>query len=121
MCKKSGSWTTKLYAAAQSVPEHTAPRKVKVHVEGPYGGPGHTIVPSFSSALIVVGGSGITYGLSTVQDLINKGEACVSPSFIGLANNNSRSHRREPCQGCPPRLDDSRSMYVSELHLRGLA
>ena len=36
------------------------------------GGPGHRVFSSFSAAVVVAGGSGITFGLSVVQDLIQK-------------------------------------------------
>lgn len=36
------------------------------------GGPGHTNFASFSAAVIVVGGSGITFGLSVIKDLVEK-------------------------------------------------
>lgn len=42
------------------------------------GGPGHAIVTSFSGAMLVAGGSGITYALSTVQELITKGAESAS-------------------------------------------
>lgn len=41
------------------------------------GGPGHAIVNSFSGAMLVAGGSGITYALSTVQELITKSAEMV--------------------------------------------
>lgn len=37
------------------------------------GGPGHASVASFSGAMLVAGGSGITYALSTLQELVQKG------------------------------------------------
>ena len=36
------------------------------------GGPQHTLYSSFSGALVFAGGSGITYALGVVQDLIQK-------------------------------------------------
>jgi len=36
------------------------------------GGPQHTIFSSFSAAVFVVGGSGITFALSAIQDLVQK-------------------------------------------------
>lgn len=36
------------------------------------GGPGQTIFSSFSAAVFVVGGSGITFALSSIQDLVRK-------------------------------------------------
>ena len=70
-------------------------RKVKVAIEGPYGqcisnndgsqkltavslffiylgGPGHRIYSSFSAAVAIAGGSGITFAFSVIQDLIHK-------------------------------------------------
>ncbi|KAK7028156.1 hypothetical protein VNI00_014971 [Paramarasmius palmivorus] len=74
MCKKTGSWTRKLYGIAQR-PESAyedGSRKVKVMIEGPYGGPGHRMFASFSAAVFVVGGSGITFALSSIQELIQQ-------------------------------------------------
>jgi len=105
--KKTGDWTKKLYAAADfgAAPEfeektsiHTlgddkplGRRKVvkvekgfgsggtmKMIVEGPYGGPGHAVISSFSSAFVVVGGSGITFGLACVEEMIRDTEALQS-------------------------------------------
>jgi len=36
------------------------------------GGLGHTNFASFSTTMIVVGGSSITFGLSVIKDLVNK-------------------------------------------------
>ena len=36
------------------------------------GGPGHRVFSSFSAAVVVAGGSGITFALSVIQDLIQK-------------------------------------------------
>ncbi|KAK7438029.1 hypothetical protein VKT23_018197 [Stygiomarasmius scandens] len=75
-CKKAGGWTNKLYDMARGGgSEDGGPgmgRQVSVMVEGPYGGPGHRIFSSFSSAVFVCGGSGITFGLSAIQELIQK-------------------------------------------------
>lgn len=38
------------------------------------GGPGHDVLSSFSSAFIVAGGSGITFGLSAVDEIIREAE-----------------------------------------------
>ena len=43
------------------------------------GGTGHSVFASFSAAMFVVGGSGITFALSAIQDLIQVG--CVFASF----------------------------------------
>ena len=73
LCKRAGDWTRKLFDVAKvSNKEGGMGSRVKVVVEGPYGGPGHTIYSSFSAAVLVVGGSGITYALSVIQDLIKK-------------------------------------------------
>ena len=36
------------------------------------GGPGHRLFSSFSAAVLVAGGSGITFALSVIQDLVQK-------------------------------------------------
>ena len=74
MCKRSGGWTNKLYEVAKrgAYTEGGVGREVNVVVEGPYGGPGHTVYSSFSAAVFIVGGSGITYALSVIQDLVQK-------------------------------------------------
>ncbi|EIW75935.1 hypothetical protein CONPUDRAFT_85160 [Coniophora puteana RWD-64-598 SS2] len=75
MCKKAGRWTQALYgvAAAERYGGEGGKevgRDVRVMVEGPYGGVGNTVVGSYSGAMIVVGGSGVTFALSAVQDLV---------------------------------------------------
>jgi len=72
--KKSGTWTRRLYDIAKisGYTDGGVGRQVKVMVEGPYGGPGHTLFSSFSSAVFVVGGSGISFALASIQDLIKK-------------------------------------------------
>ncbi|KAH9475842.1 Ferric reduction oxidase 6 [Psilocybe cubensis] len=94
MCKKAGGWTGALYALAKSSSSSSSPasleagcpqektvgmgmgmglgKEVKVIVEGPYGGPGHVNFASFSAAVFVVGGSGITYALAAIEDLVRK-------------------------------------------------
>ncbi|KAH7912891.1 hypothetical protein BJ138DRAFT_1111918 [Hygrophoropsis aurantiaca] len=80
MCKKSGRWTNSLYNMAQTAvygeSGKEVGRDVRLMVEGPYGGVGHTVVSSYSGALFVVGGSGVTFALSAVQDLIRSGNDC---------------------------------------------
>ncbi|KAL0065866.1 hypothetical protein AAF712_007170 [Marasmius tenuissimus] len=75
MCKKAGDWTEKLYTLAQgissSMEEGRGQGTVRVMVEGPYGGTGHRIPASFSAAVFVVGGSGITFALSSIQEMIS--------------------------------------------------
>jgi ferric-chelate reductase len=74
--KQAGNWTRKLYALANAASydaEKTgAGREVRVLVEGPYGGPGHTMYAGFDAALFVAGGSGITYALGCARDVIQK-------------------------------------------------
>ncbi|KAJ8090405.1 hypothetical protein PM082_019003 [Marasmius tenuissimus] len=74
LCKKAGDWTERLYELAKTggYNGQYEGTKVKVWVEGPYGGPGHMMFASFSAAVFVVGGSGITFALSAAQDLIRK-------------------------------------------------
>jgi len=74
ICKKTGSWTKGLFELSKlgGYVDGEIGRKVKVVVEGPYGGPGHRVFSSFSAALVVAGGSGITYAFSVIKDLIQK-------------------------------------------------
>ena len=80
MCKSAGNWTERLYEFAAS--SEGAPRvgrreldrktTATVILEGPYGGLGNTLLPSFSSVVLVAGGSGITHALTLAQDLITR-------------------------------------------------
>ncbi|KAJ7768301.1 hypothetical protein B0H16DRAFT_1716319 [Mycena metata] len=74
MVKKSGDWTTKLFDFAKSggYMESGVGRNVNIVLEGPYGGPGHAMFNSYSAAVFVVGGSGISFAMSAIQDLIDK-------------------------------------------------
>ncbi|KAH9944663.1 iron reductase [Amylocystis lapponica] len=75
MCKKAGDWTGKLFELAKRADYGEAnglgPR-VRVIIDGPYGGPGHSIISSFSGAMFVAGGSGITYALGAVRELMQR-------------------------------------------------
>lgn len=73
LAKNTGRWTQRLYNIAAGSPFGEGSNViVKVMVEGPYGGPGNTVISSFSGALFVVGGSGISYALSSVEELLEK-------------------------------------------------
>ncbi|TFY62034.1 hypothetical protein EVJ58_g4117 [Rhodofomes roseus] len=84
MCKKAGDWTGKLYALAQrgSDGEAAKGKEVTVLLDGPYGGPGNTVITSFSGAMIIAGGSGITYALSTVEELLEMRAAGSSSARV---------------------------------------
>jgi len=82
MCRQTGtvgSWTTRLFDLAKaSGYEHNERGKaavdmdVLVMVEGPYGGPGYIVYANYSAAIFFCGGSGISFGLSTIQDLVQR-------------------------------------------------
>ncbi|KAM6494876.1 Ferric reductase like transmembrane component domain containing protein [Amanita muscaria] len=94
ICKKAGDWTSRLFDMANdprdAVEAGLTGRKVRLLIEGPYGksslllndnlihsydragGPGHAIFSSYSSVVMITGGSGIAFALSTIQDLIQK-------------------------------------------------
>jgi len=94
--KSAGDWTRRLYDVARSYEASANPFEdqnekgsrlekgagkgatMKMVVEGPYGGPGHTMYASYTSSFIVVGGSGITYGLSIVDELIRDNDKMQS-------------------------------------------
>lgn len=102
MCKNVGGWTNRLYELAKVAGygrEHgDESRTVTVMLDGPYGvafpflsmlmldpflaatgGTGHSVFASFSAAMFIVGGSGITFALSAVQDLIQV--SCMLTSY----------------------------------------
>jgi ferric-chelate reductase len=79
MCKNSGDWTRALHKLAQGPSSQresalgtNAPVDVTMIVEGPHGGLGNTMLPSFSSVLLCAGGSGITHSLALAHDLMTK-------------------------------------------------
>lgn len=76
LCKKTGGWTGRLYdmakVAGYASDEGAYGRTVQVMIEGPYGGPGHCVFASYSAAIFIVGGSGITFALSAVQDILQR-------------------------------------------------
>ena len=80
ICKNAGGWTRKLYDMARKSGYIEAGiadgvdigKTVAVMIEGPYSGPGHAIYASYSGVVVVAGGSGITFALSVVQDLVQK-------------------------------------------------
>ena len=80
ICKKAGGWTGKLYDMAKKsgyIETGIADgvdigKTVAMMIEGPYSGPGHAIYASYSAVVMMVGGSGITFALSIIQDLVQK-------------------------------------------------
>ncbi|KAG9310137.1 hypothetical protein JVU11DRAFT_9752 [Chiua virens] len=74
LCKKAGRWTNKMYQTANTSAYgergQELGRTVKVMVEGPYGGLGNTVITSYSGAMLVVGGSGVTFALASVQEFV---------------------------------------------------
>lgn len=65
------------------------------------GGPGHAVISSFSGAMIVAGGSGITYALSTVEDLLESRAAGAGRTrvveLVWSVQNPCR-HNLHPCR-----------------------
>ena len=77
MVKKAGDWSNKLYdMATKSDAIYSGDAgngmRAKVWIEGPYGGVGNTMMDSYSGAVFLAGGSGITFALSAVTDLVQK-------------------------------------------------
>ncbi|KAH8088905.1 ferric reductase like transmembrane component-domain-containing protein [Cristinia sonorae] len=73
MIKQAGDWSRKLYSVAEHGEYDSWPEKgtrLRVHIDGPYGGPGNTEFSAFSGALFVVGGSGITYALAAISEIL---------------------------------------------------
>lgn len=75
LCKKAGDWTSKLVDLAKELDgqssEGQGQGKVKVWIEGPFGG-SRMVFTGFSAAVLVVGGSGITFGLSMMEGVLAK-------------------------------------------------
>ena len=46
-----------------------------VRTELPTGGVGNSVISSYSGAMFAIGGSGVTFALSAVQDLVRSGNA----------------------------------------------
>lgn len=78
LAKRAGDWTGNLYTLSQGTPSTEKGlgigRNVSVIIEGPYGGPGPCIFASFTSSVIVTGGSGVTFATSAVEELIVQAE-----------------------------------------------
>ncbi|KAJ7363839.1 hypothetical protein DFH08DRAFT_1072745 [Mycena albidolilacea] len=79
LCKKTGTWTHKLFAAASmSQAEWGVGRECQGYHRGTL---------RFSTAVFVIGGSGITFALSAIQELIqqdSRGESrvrCIPDSY----------------------------------------
>lgn len=77
MVKKAGDWSNKLYDMAtknDAIYSGDAGNgtRAKVWIEGPYGGVGNTMMDSYSGAIFLAGGSGITFALAAITDLIQK-------------------------------------------------
>ncbi|THH07211.1 hypothetical protein EW145_g3533, partial [Phellinidium pouzarii] len=86
MCKKVGGWTNCLYTAASRAGEYTSEkgigvqRELKVVIEGPYGGPGNMVMSSYSSVLLVTGGSGVSFALSQAEEIVQ--DICNGKSAV---------------------------------------
>lgn len=80
VCKKVGPWTRKLFSIANqsSCGERglMAGKTVRMMVEGPYGGTGYSVISKHSAVMLIVGGSGVTFALSTILDIMQREENC---------------------------------------------
>ncbi|KAJ1308190.1 hypothetical protein OPQ81_003905 [Rhizoctonia solani] len=102
LAKRAGDWTGKLYTLSQGTPSTEKGlgigRNVTMIIEGPYGGPGPCIFASFTSVVIVTGGSGVTGTLArggidlvwVVQE--HKSAAPLLPVFAALVSRASTIH-----------------------------
>ncbi|KAI9440920.1 hypothetical protein H4582DRAFT_2074709 [Lactarius indigo] len=80
--KARGQWTRKLLrmAAAEDAAEKPTDtelgrkpaRGVRIIVEGPYSGPGYTLYSAYSGVVLVAGGSGISYIMGVLDDILQK-------------------------------------------------
>ncbi|KAI0034711.1 hypothetical protein K488DRAFT_44902 [Vararia minispora EC-137] len=78
LIKTEGATTKQLFDLASSVSTNNdkeaqpASRRVNALIEGPYSGPAYTMFESYSGVLLAAGGSGISYILSILEDLVQK-------------------------------------------------
>ncbi|KAI0339247.1 incomplete iron reductase [Trametopsis cervina] len=83
MVKADGGWSKKIYELGSDRPNEPNARemesrimgkgvRVKVLVDGPYGGPGNTMYHTFSGVLLTAGGSGISFVLAVAQELLQR-------------------------------------------------
>ncbi|QRW25510.1 Ferric reductase like transmembrane component [Rhizoctonia solani] len=78
VCKRAGDWTSALYRMANNKSNSEEHRSAYVLIEGPYGKFGRYqrasshIEHFFSGVMLVLGGSGITFGTSVLEDIIAK-------------------------------------------------
>ncbi|KLO15167.1 hypothetical protein SCHPADRAFT_871410 [Schizopora paradoxa] len=72
MCKRVGGWTERLYALASSARSEEKAVCVRVSLDGPYGGLADVVLTNYTAALLVAGGSGITFSLGLVEDMVQK-------------------------------------------------
>ncbi|KAI0794915.1 hypothetical protein C8Q75DRAFT_748025 [Abortiporus biennis] len=78
LVKKTGNWSGKLFDSARdgytkdtnSPYSHGSGANIKVLIEGPYGGACNTVMSSYSGAFFIVCGSGITFALSSIEELL---------------------------------------------------
>jgi ferric-chelate reductase len=81
LLQRTGAWSRSLHALALTdgggdresrMLEKLAvePIRVRVLVEGPYGGVGHTQPASFAGALLVAGGAGLSFALALLGDAL---------------------------------------------------
>ncbi|KAI0251040.1 ferric reductase like transmembrane component-domain-containing protein [Lactifluus subvellereus] len=83
--KANGSWTRNLLSMASEAADarpggrsmdtergRGPAREVRVIVEGPYSGPGYTLYSAYSGAVLVAGGSGISYVMSVLDDMLHR-------------------------------------------------
>jgi len=81
-CREAGDWTRGLAHLARGASRgglvmsklreagFGSGRRVNVLVQGPYGGPGNMMFSSYSAAMFICGGGGITFGLCATQDIM---------------------------------------------------
>jgi ferric-chelate reductase len=79
--QRTGAWSRALHALAltdgagdresRMLDKFTVdPIRVRIVVEGPYGGIGHTLPASFAGALLVAGGAGLSFALAILGDTL---------------------------------------------------
>lgn len=73
LCRRAGNWTGKLVDLAKKLDGEFEGNQgeVRIWVEGPFGGPSRMVFAGYSAVVLTVGGSGITFGLSIMEELLS--------------------------------------------------
>lgn len=96
----AGDWTRSLnqYAKSSVSEKNTAGVPVQVMVDGPYGGPSIQL-GDYENVLLVSGGSGATFALGLLDDLIQRRDAVRRIEFVWFVRSSGMFHFNSSAAG----------------------